>query len=88
MRDSRGYEVVAHNKTFEQVNTGKEIFRKNGVYVMDSHIPNTTNSYLIVFFVSGSNGDEYGQFPTKAKALSKARKMASLSLNERRKFDE
>jgi len=69
-------------------NDSKIIFRKNGVYVSASHIPQTYTSSKLIYFVSGSNGDEYGQFKTKAPALNKARKMAKLSLTKRRKFDE
>ena len=78
-----GFRIVQGHR-----NTSKEIFRKNGVYVMESFVPYTNTASTLVYFVSGSNGDEYGQFQTKIKALQKARKMASLSLEERRGFDE
>lgn len=83
VKTKEGFTIVSGKR-----NDSKIIFRKNGVYISKSYIPYTHTSSTIVYFVSGSNGDEYGQFTNKKSALKKARKMAKLSLQERRKFDE
>jgi hypothetical protein len=84
--DSKGYENIK-TKQNEEI-PSKEIWKKNGVYVYKSYIPQTYTSSAIVYFVYGTNGDSYGQFPNEEKAIAKAKKMASLSEEERRKFDE
>lgn len=42
---------------------------KNNIYAQESLIPWDENQSTIVYFVSGINGDEFGQFPTLVKAL-------------------
>lgn len=63
-------------------------YELNGVYVDESLIPWDHTSCTRVYFVSGTNGDEFGQFPALGEAMVKARAMSSLSQAERRKFDE
>lgn len=64
-----------------------EHFRQNGVYVSACWLPyDETNAYK-VYFVSGTNGDEFGQFADVASALTKARAMAKYSEQDRRQFD-
>jgi len=82
MKNRQGYTLT--NKDGRH----REIFRKNGVYAMETYIPYTYTSWIIVYFVSGTNGDEYGQFASKAKALIKARKMVKLNESKRKRFDE
>jgi len=65
-----------------------EYFRENGVYAYSTLIPETHNWAKRVHFVSGSNGDEFGQFPSQSQALQMALRMAKLSEAERRHFDQ
>jgi hypothetical protein len=74
----------AHNLSFPS----ERLFEDNGVYVQKSFIMQTERETAIVYFVSGTNGDEFGQFTTAEKAIEKARAMAQLSEKERGKFDE
>lgn len=71
------------------MNTPSEIlFDNNGVYVSKTLIPQTHEYSEIVYFVSGANGDEFGQFNNAADAIKKAEKMAEYSEKERKAFDE
>lgn len=65
-----------------------EFFKENGVYAYLFFSPYCEYYVTEVYFVSGSNGDEFGQFATMAEALTKARQMAKLSESERRAFDQ
>lgn len=85
-RLGKSFEVV--RKYDGKFPSGKEIFRGNGIYVYQGNIGKTYTSYSIVYFVSGVDGDEYGQFANKNDALKKAKKMSKIKLSERRKFDE
>ena len=64
-----------------------EFFRENGVYAYSSLIPETRTHAKRVYFVSGSNGDEFGQFSTKELAFPVAAALAKLSESERQAFD-
>lgn len=57
----------------------KTHFHKNGIYVSESLIPYDYETATIIFFVSGDNGDEFGQFPSLQKALDKAREVVGQS---------
>lgn len=83
LRNSEGFEIVKGNRQ-----GGKELYHQNGVIMYRSYIPYTYTSSLKVYFVSGSNGDEFGQFTTRDKADKVAKKMSSLSLQERRGYDQ
>lgn len=63
-------------------------FEENGVYAYLCFTGYDEYRVTEVYFVSGTNGDEFGQFPTMIEALEKAVKMASLYQEDRRKFDE
>lgn len=77
--------LIVKGKTPDKVN---EFYRINGVYAYESYIPYTNTSSTLVYFVSGSNGDEFGQYTTKLKALDKAREMSKLTQEQRKKYDE
>ena len=51
---------------------GKKVFNHKGVYVYESLIPYTFTSAHKVFFVSGVDGKEYGQFASQDRAVEKA----------------
>jgi len=59
----------------------------NGVNAYGVLIPQTYNTATLVYFVSG-NGDEYGQFARAEDALAKATKIASMTREARRFYDE
>ena len=80
--DSKGFSIVK-GKTPDT----KFIFDKKGVSVHESFIPQTKTTSARVFFVSGSGGDEFGQFASKGKALSRARQLSRLSVSDRKRFD-
>lgn len=58
------------------------------VYVYLSAVPYCHKSKTLVYFVSGKNGDEFGQYAESVDAKNKARAMAALSKDERRIYDE
>lgn len=88
----RGFTHFTHNElTFDQHNRAypsERLFEKNGVYVQKSFIMQTERETAIVYFVSGTNGDEFGQFPTQEKAVAQAEEMAKHSEKDRRQFDQ
>ena len=63
-------------------------YQENGVYVQSCWIPYDESNAYKVYFVSGTNGDEFGQFHELTGALTKARAMAKYPESERRQFDE
>lgn len=65
----------------------REFFRSNGVYAYECGIPQTRTDSKAVFFVSGLNGDEFGQYDNEVAATSRAVEMARHSEVERKKFD-
>ena len=65
-----------------------EYYRNNGVYAYASEIPQTYTTSKTVHFVSGDNGDEFGQFETQQQAIDKAVEMAKFSEAERKQFDQ
>ncbi len=81
VKDSRGFEIV------EKEGKSEEVFRKNGVYVRKSYVAYSYWEWSVNYFVNDLNGNSYGIYPTKAKALVKAKKMANLSSEKRRVFD-
>lgn len=60
----------------------------NGIQGYTTFIPWDYDRVQIVHFVSGNNGDEYGQFVTIEEAITKARFMASVPVEERRQYDQ
>lgn len=80
--DKKGFECVPTNTV-----SYEECFRSNGVYVTLSPIGYSHREDKLIYFVSGSNGDEFGQFATKEAAIEKAKKMAALTEDERKVFD-
>jgi hypothetical protein len=85
--NKKGFTVIRNTDTDAMKINGKETFRENGVYAYVSVIPYCERTSTIVHFVSGTNGDEFGQFPTSAMAKEKAREMAKLTESERAAFD-
>lgn len=79
--------------TFDMVKTDTnecsilECFNEDGIYINDTLIPYDYEYSKRVFFVSGINGDEFGQFPTYQQAIRKAKKMVSLTQEERHTYD-
>ena len=65
----------------------KVIFAENGIFVRKTLIPEDYNVSKIVYFVSGSNGDEFGQFDNSKDAIEKALKLSMLTISERREYD-
>lgn len=58
-------------KTSEN-NKSQTIFDNGTIYVYLAFIDYTYREQKIVFFVSGKNGDEFGQFATAGEAIDKA----------------
>lgn len=63
-------------------------YQNNGVYAYLSLVPYDYNHVTVVYFVSGTNGDEFGQFKNIEDAIKRAREIAGLSQSERRLFDQ
>lgn len=87
----RGFTHFTHQElTFDQhciAYPSERVFEENGVYVQKSFIAQTHRETAVVFFVSGTNGDEFGQFPTKETAVAQAKAMAVYPENQRKQFD-
>ena len=66
----------------------EEYFHQNGVSAYLVLTAYDKNIATEVNFVSGNNGDEFGQFAEKADALKKAKEMAKLTKEDRRQYDE
>lgn len=77
---------IDHKKCFGTPSIKR--FSENGVYVSESLIAQTYTYAYIVYFVSGTNGDEFGQFDTLEKALEKATEMSRLTQLERAAHDQ
>ncbi len=59
------------------------IFRENDIYVNESLIPYDHKTATVVYFVSSTDGSEYGQFKEAHAAKDVALKIATLPINER-----
>ena len=66
----------------------RTFFDRDGVWAYVCSIPYTRTHMSVIYWVSGKNGDEYGQFQTEMAAIHKAAAIAALPIEERRKFDE
>lgn len=66
----------------------KEFYRNNGIYAYSCEIPQTYTTTETVYFVSGDNGDEYGQFDNQAAAADRATFMAKVPTDQRRQYDQ
>jgi hypothetical protein len=86
--NKKGFTVILNNDAEAMKAEGKESFRENGVYAYTSIIPYCERTSTVVHFVSGTNGDEFGQFEAPALANEKARKMAKLTEAQRAAYDE
>lgn len=65
----------------------REFYRENGIYAYESLIPQCRNTAKLVYFVSGTKGDEYGQFDTEAEATLHARHIAILDEEQRKSYE-
>lgn len=68
--------------SYQRVKTPKnqksvEIIRIDDLYVQLSFVPYDYKKSTIVYFVSRTNGDEYGQFPTAGEAIERINEVAS-----------
>lgn len=64
------------------------IFKQGDVYAQLSVLAYSDRDFTEVYFVSDKQGNEFGQYATKEGALKKAKEMAKLSLDDRKKYDE
>lgn len=89
--NKKTYEVIRHEKMLWddhcKAYPSQKLFEENGVYVNKSFIPYCYETTKIVFFVSGTNGDEFGQYETAEAAINKAKEMAQYPEKLRRQFD-
>lgn len=70
--DKRGYRVVNVKTRDEAWDCKMEIFAENSdVYAYAILIPYCERTATVVYFVSGRNGDEFGQFPNEARARTR-----------------
>lgn len=60
----------------------------NGVELVLHSLPYSNSQNKLVYFVSGDNGDEFGQYPDRDSAFKKYMQMIALTEEERRKYDE
>lgn len=80
------FEIVTVNSN--EAPATEWLLEQDGVQVYLTYIPHTYTSCTKVYFVSGDNGDEFGQFATEEAAMVKAQWMLSLTKDERRKYDQ
>lgn len=59
------------------------VFNENGVKAYASLIPYDDDYATKVWFVSGDNGDEFGQYPNKSLALSAAIAVSKMNPQQR-----
>lgn len=79
----KGFTVTRINQSAAMEMPPREFFRSNDIYAYESLIPQTPREATRVYFVSGTNGDEFGQFSTEAEAREKAAFIANLTPEER-----
>jgi len=76
VRDNRGFEIIRVSGRSAWEMPSKEIYRNGSIYISKNVIPQTHTYAIYVYFVSGDNGDEFGQFATAEEAISKAKTIA------------
>lgn len=75
-------------KTGEEYEGDKIVSHADGVYVARQSLGYTYTTSSVVYFVSGDDGDEYGQFAEEWKALARARFIRSVPRERRREHDQ
>lgn len=58
------------------------------IKVSKHYIPYDYETTKIVFFVDGTNGDSYGQYPTEKEALERYEYLKTLSLEDLKREDQ
>ncbi|MFN8741535.1 MAG: hypothetical protein ACK5YR_16540 [Pirellula sp.] len=67
-----GWEFRSHDRNKDLFSIPSTTICENEkIYVQEVHIAHSQGLTRTVFFVSGKNGDEYGQFKNAAEAIAK-----------------
>tara|TARA_R110002110_G_scaffold22933_7_gene88248 strand:- start:448 stop:1590 length:1143 start_codon:yes stop_codon:yes gene_type:complete len=75
-RDKDGYEMSRMNQQDIDDAPTQAVGRIGRKSAYGHWIPNTYTEARLVFFVSGDNGDEFGQYPTRGQALDRLKEVA------------
>ncbi len=86
--NKQGFTITRISQQAAMETPAREFFRDNSIYAYESLVPNTPREATRVFFVSGDNGDEFGQFKSEGDARLRAVFIAGLTPEERAQHQE
>jgi NADPH-dependent curcumin reductase CurA len=86
--NKKGFAITRISQQAAMETPARTVFNESGISAYESLIPETPNTATRVFFVSGANGDEYGQFATDILAIAKAREIVALPASQRVQYEQ
>tara|TARA_Y100001936_G_C16025465_1_gene642221 strand:- start:459 stop:734 length:276 start_codon:yes stop_codon:yes gene_type:complete len=86
--DKQGFTLTRISSEAAMETPPRHFFDRDGITAYESLVPNTHREARRIFYVSGKNGDEFGQFPTEVEAKEQARFIADLPANERSQYEQ